>query len=394
MIKFSSFNAISISGFRKPIRTLILLALCSFLCFSCSQKPAKVIDLSRAKYGKSSTQNRQKYKNLSQKNSKKLDQNFGVNFDEKAREESRTNSASDHEIKDKIEVLEGETLYGIAKKNSVSTRELIEVNNLKAPYIVKAKTILKLPAPRFHEVRDGETIYSVARSKAMKVDDLILINNLKFPFVIHPGDTLKIHGFDQNNSTQNQSAQAQEDEFLRNQNSTKKDLPEKNSAKKPEFAADKAKLATKQQSKREQNSDEPGFIDRSIDKNSHFSWPLYGKIISNFGPKSGGLYNDGINIQADAGEAVRVAQEGTVAYVGNELKGYGNLIIVKHADGWLTAYAHLKNSSVNKGQKVKKGQKIGLVGSTGKVAFPQLYFGLRRGNDAVNPENYLHKARF
>ena len=80
-----------------------------------------------------------------------------------------------------------------------------------------------------------------------------------------------------------------------------------------------------------------------------------------------------------------------MAYVGNELKGYGNLIIIKHSGGWITAYAHLSKTLVKRGQKVVKGDQIAEVGSTGNVNSPQLYFGLRKGRDSVNPENYLAK---
>jgi hypothetical protein len=114
-----------------------------------------------------------------------------------------------------------------------------------------------------------------------------------------------------------------------------------------------------------------------------------GTIISKFGPKSAGLFNDGINIKAQQGQAVVASEDGIIAYVGDELKGYGNLVIIKHAGGWISAYAHLKNYGVELGQKIEKGQKIGIIGNTGKVKSPQLYFGLRKGRDAVNPENYL-----
>ena len=141
----------------------------------------------------------------------------------------------------------------------------------------------------------------------------------------------------------------------------------------------------------EKSNDSPGFIEIALDKMNHFSWPIRGEVISKFGPKSGGLYNDGMNIQAAQGDAVRAAEEGVVSYAGNELKGYGNLIIIKHSGGWITAYAHLSKISVKRGQKVLKLAKIGEVGSTGNVTSPQLYFALRKGRDAVNPENYLTK---
>ncbi len=82
-----------------------------------------------------------------------------------------------------------------------------------------------------------------------------------------------------------------------------------------------------------------------------------------------------------------------MAYVGNELKGYGNLVIVKHSSGWITAYGHLSKTGVARGQKVSKGQSIAKVGSTGNVDSPQLYFGLRRGREAVNPESYIKLKR-
>jgi len=112
-------------------------------------------------------------------------------------------------------------------------------------------------------------------------------------------------------------------------------------------------------------------------------------VVSSFGPKKGGLYNDGINIKAANNQIVKASQDGVVAYVGNELKGYGNLIIIKHSGGWITAYAHLLNTNVKKGLEVKKGQKIAIAGATGNVNFNQLYFSLRKGRKAVDPQKYL-----
>lgn len=120
-----------------------------------------------------------------------------------------------------------------------------------------------------------------------------------------------------------------------------------------------------------------------------FIWPTQGRIVSGFGPKESGLVNDGINIAADAGEPIWAAADGEVAYVGNELKGYGNMLIVRHDDGWMSAYAHAKNWSVGKGIRVKQGQLIGYVGQSGGVAEPQLHFGLRQNKTPVDPTGYL-----
>ena len=127
-------------------------------------------------------------------------------------------------------------------------------------------------------------------------------------------------------------------------------------------------------------------------KNNHFIFPVKGVVISKFGPKAGGLYNDGINIKAKSGENVRATEDGAVAYVGSELRGYGNLIIIKHSGGWISAYGHLDKTKVKRGSKVKKNESIATVGSTGNVHSPQLYFGLRKGREALNPENYIRKT--
>ncbi len=120
-----------------------------------------------------------------------------------------------------------------------------------------------------------------------------------------------------------------------------------------------------------------------------FLWPLRGNILSSFGPKPGGLQNDGINIAAPRGAAVRVAENGIVVYAGNELKGFGNLLLVRHADGWMTAYAHLDEILVERGAAVQRGQLVAKVGQTGSVGSPQLHFEMRRGGRAVDPRTVL-----
>jgi murein DD-endopeptidase MepM/ murein hydrolase activator NlpD len=120
-----------------------------------------------------------------------------------------------------------------------------------------------------------------------------------------------------------------------------------------------------------------------------FLWPVKGQVIVAFGPRNGGLHNDGINIRAARGATVKAAENGVVAYVGNELRGFGNLLLIKHADGWMSAYAHNDAILVKTGDRVRRGQAISQVGSTGNVAQPQLHFELRRGSRAVDPLRYL-----
>lgn len=120
-----------------------------------------------------------------------------------------------------------------------------------------------------------------------------------------------------------------------------------------------------------------------------FSWPVQGKVILKYGATSDGLRNDGINIAAPAGAPVIAAADGTVAYAGNQLRGFGNLVLIRHANGLITAYAHNQSLLVQKGDKVKRGTTIARVGSTGNVAKPQLHFEIRKGEDPVDPMKYL-----
>jgi murein DD-endopeptidase MepM/ murein hydrolase activator NlpD len=116
-----------------------------------------------------------------------------------------------------------------------------------------------------------------------------------------------------------------------------------------------------------------------------FIWPAEGRIVSRYGPKEGGLHNDGINIAVPEGTPVMAAQSGVVAYAGNELRGYGNLLLVRHADGWMTAYAHNGELLVERGATVAKGQTIATAGRTGSVQSAQVHFEIRRGSEALDP---------
>lgn len=120
-----------------------------------------------------------------------------------------------------------------------------------------------------------------------------------------------------------------------------------------------------------------------------FMWPIDGTVVSEYGPLSDGLTNDGINIAAARGTPIRAAQAGTVAYAGNELRGFGNLILIRHEGGWVTAYAHAEEISVQRGQQVEAGQTIGTVGDSGSVTSPQLHFEIRQGSEPVDPRSRL-----
>ena len=120
-----------------------------------------------------------------------------------------------------------------------------------------------------------------------------------------------------------------------------------------------------------------------------FLWPVEGRVISGFGAKPGGKHNDGINIAAPVGSDVRASQSGVVAYAGNELRGYGNLVLIRHNDGWMTAYAHNDSLLVGKGDVVRRGQVISHSGRSGGVSDPQAHFEIRRDGEPQDPLRLL-----
>ena len=120
-----------------------------------------------------------------------------------------------------------------------------------------------------------------------------------------------------------------------------------------------------------------------------FRWPVRGRIISDFGAKPGGGRNEGVNLAVPEGTPVKAADDGTVIYSGNELKGYGNLVLVRHSEGWVSAYAHNSELKVKRGDKIRRGDVVGLAGATGSVNQPQVHFELRKGNKPVDPLKHL-----
>ena len=261
------------------------------------------------------------------------------------------------ESEDFVVIVSGDNVYKISKKYNIPIRDLISQNNLYPPYVLRVGDKISLPNTQYHQVVSGDTLYDISRQYGMNINNLISINDLQKPYYIKTGERLKISITD--SITDSKSSVAYNTKGTthgtKNVKIISHNLPS------PEISY----------------------------KNNRFSWPIKGVVVSKFGPKPGGLYNDGINIKSEVGNDVRATDDGVVAYVGDELRGYGNLIIVKHSSGWISAYGHLEKTKVTRGSKVKKDEIIATVGDTGNVTTPQLYFGLRKGREAVNPQTYL-----
>lgn len=256
-----------------------------------------------------------------------------------------------------IKVQKGDTLFSLSEKYQVALEPLIEVNHLRKPYHLKVGQRLKLPAPLHYRVRKGDTLYSIARKYGMDFQSLAMINGIDAPYAIAPNTILILPAL----------------------------VGDPKGGWKP------APRKTVVASTVKKNSKKPVAkpVIRKPASTSTFQWPIKGKVISSFGGKSGGMRNDGINIAARSGEAVHAAGNGTVIYAGSELKNYGMLILIRHSNGWVTAYAHNASAKVKEGAKVKTGDVIALAGSSGSVDSPQLHFETRKGVKPVNPLSHL-----
>lgn len=269
-------------------------------------------------------------------------------------------------------VVRGNTVYSISRLYGVPVRSVIENNRLKPPYLLSVGQKLKLPGRRGHSVAKGETVYSISRRYGVPINELTRANGIAPPYVIVVGQELAIPG-----SSGGRTATA---------TATTATPPPAPAGKVEvkELPAPPPKPVVAPTRKQIEALPKPPARAAST-----FLWPLRGKLVSRFGTRTDGRHNDGINIKAKRGATVKAAENGVVAYAGNELRGFGNLLLIKHADGYMTAYAHNDTLLVGRGAKVKRGQPIARVGSTGSVGSSQLHFEIRKGRKAVDPLRFL-----
>ena len=235
-------------------------------------------------------------------------------------------------------------------------------------------------------VLSGDTLYSLSRKYSVPVNDLAVMNKLTPPFNLKVGQKIRVPNLARVavESTGKTTVKVVE-------KSQKVSVENKSVQQKADAKMSTDKVASKQSEKKISSDPSKKLPKINARSSSKFSWPVRGKILSNYGAKTNGLFNDGINIGATRGAVVSAAENGVVAYAGNEVKGMGNLIIIQHDDGWMTVYAHMDSMVVRRGARVSVGQKIGTVGKTGKVDSPQLHFEIRKGTKAYNPTSYLKK---
>ena len=267
-----------------------------------------------------------------------------------------------------ISVQPGDTVYALSRRTGVSPQAIIRENGLVAPFMLevgqavripsasaKVANVITQPAPQPVSTRRapassqaitvarGDTLYAISRRTGVSVAAIAQANNLRPPYALSVGQRLRMPGATSITAPTPQAGFTQTVSY-----------------KAPEPVAPAV-----------------------------FDWPVKGAVIGRFGEGDLGRRNDGINIAAPVGTPVRAAADGEVVYRGSELDGYGNLLLIKHDDGFVTAYAHNDAMLVRKGQRVRQGQVIAKVGQTGAAAEPQLHFEIRQNLKSIDPLAFL-----
>ena len=303
-----------------------------------------------------------------------------------------------------ITVAAGETIDTIARRHGVPASVIMQANSITAPATIypgqrlvipryKSSRVATAPAPRpavptpapaasppgngsVHVVAAGDTLSKIAHRYHKPVKEIAKANNIQPTATLNVGDRLTIPG-----------AQPS---------------PVKASASPPAAPAKPVASAAPKEAEPAQNANVVAPTEQ-LDKEAaklaegsgavpKFRWPANGRIIAGYGPTTNGQQNDGINIALPENTPVKAAEDGVVAYAGNELKGYGNLVLVRHPNGYVTAYAHTKELLVKRGDQVKRGQVIARSGQTGNVNAPQLHFEIRKGASPLDPTRFLNGA--
>ncbi len=302
-----------------------------------------------------------------------------------------------------------DTLEILARRYNVSAAAIMQANGYKGPRALQPGQQLIIPhstataaaapalaapvskpvavaglAPGVHVVNHGDTLLSIARHNHVSVPQLARANNLDPAAKLSIGMKLVVPG------AKTAAAVAPAAPAVAAGQPAALAAPPVTRV----AAADSQQKARLAQAA--PNADEPK-IESPVKAEATgalptFRWPVRGKVIAAYGAKTNGKSNDGINLAVPEGTPVKAADDGVVAYSGNELKGYGNLVLIRHANGYVTAYAHASELLVKRGDTIKRGQVIAKSGQSGEVQSPQLHFEIRKGSSPVDPLQFLNGA--
>jgi murein DD-endopeptidase MepM/ murein hydrolase activator NlpD len=303
-----------------------------------------------------------------------------------------------------------DTLETLSHRYNVSTAAILQANGYKGPRALSpgqqlivpprqtaavaapalaapaSKPVVTAAAPSVHVVNHGDTLLSIAHRNHVPVKELARANNIEPSAKLKLGMKLNVPGAKTAAAVPAaQPAAGAEPVAAAAAPATKMAAVSGDSPQKARLAQATAPLETPSVETPVKAAEATGALPT-------FRWPVRGKVITSYGAKTNGKANDGINLAVPEGTPVKAAEDGVVAYSGNELKGYGNLVLVRHANGYVTAYAHASELLVKRGETIKRGQIIAKSGQSGEVGSPQLHFEIRKGSTPVDPLQFLNGA--
>jgi murein DD-endopeptidase MepM/ murein hydrolase activator NlpD len=304
-----------------------------------------------------------------------------------------------------------DTLETLSRRYNVSSAAILQANGYKGPRALQpgqqliiphaaaaAAPVLTAPPkaavavapvsapPSVHVVNRGDTLLSIAHRNHVPVAELARANSLDANSKLKLGQKINVPGA-KSAAAAVAAAPAQVAAGQVAAPATKL------AAVTPETAQkEKARLAQATTTPETAVTEAPVKSAEATGALPTFRWPVRGRVVTGYGAKTNGKSNDGINVAVPEGTPVKAAEDGVVAYSGNELKGYGNLILVRHSNGYVTAYAHASELLVKRGETIKRGQIIAKSGQSGEVGSPQLHFEIRKGSSPVDPLQFLNGA--
>jgi murein DD-endopeptidase MepM/ murein hydrolase activator NlpD len=280
-----------------------------------------------------------------------------------------------------VQVQPFENLYDVAERTRTPIRAIIDANGLRPPYALTPGTVLRIPQPAVYTVVEGDTLFGVARRFSIDPRSLANLNDIPLETRVKAGQRLALPSLVRDKGP-NPAARGATPEGLSQTIAVAAPAPRPPLAGGPKAAAVSAKPAPEPPPRIETPPASDSDI-ASLGKGK-FVWPVKGDILSTFGPKGPGQRNDGVNIAAETGASVKAAAAGVVVYAGNSIPAFGNLVLVKHPGGWATLYGNLGKITVKNNAQVAQGQEVGLAGVSGAVDKPQVHFEIRY---APNPKD-------
>jgi murein DD-endopeptidase MepM/ murein hydrolase activator NlpD len=305
-----------------------------------------------------------------------------------------------------------DTMEGLSQRYGVTTADILKANGYKGPralqpgqqLIIPPRAVAAAPAvvapkavavaapvaaaPSVHVVNRGDTLMSIAHRNHVPVADLAKANGIEANSKLKLGQKINVPGA----KSAAAPAAVPPAQVAGAQPGAVAAPATKMAAVEP--AKEKARLAqaTTTPEAAAAVTETPVKTAEATGALPTFRWPVRGRVVTGYGAKTNGKSNDGINVAVPEGTPVKAAEDGVVAYSGNELKGYGNLILVRHSNGYVTAYAHASELLVKRGETIKRGQIIAKSGQSGEVGSPQLHFEIRKGSSPVDPLQFLNGA--